>query len=194
MKAVDVIHGDTLPDPIDSDAVILGGTIHLVLEDKPWLDMILGWLRKYRKLQRPLLGICGGHQMIAYNLFQGNLLILRENGPMFGTFPIQLTDAGRCAALFRDMPDEPEFHFANSYHIVPRFQRGMTVLAVLVDSLAIAVDYGYHWYGTQFHPESRKETWQCNAKSNTRIDVNCYKNNHSGFQLLENFLKIAKND
>jgi len=191
MEAVDVIHGDTLPDPIDSDTVILGGTIHLVLEDKPWLKTILNWLRKYRKLKRPLLGICGGHQMIAYNFFQGNQLIPRENGHMFGTFPVQLTEAGKRSDLFQGMSDQSEFHFANSYHIVPHHQADLTVLATTKDSPAIAVDYGDHWYATQFHPESHKETWACNAKSDTRMDMSHYKTRHDGPQLLENFIKLA---
>jgi GMP synthase-like glutamine amidotransferase len=193
MIGADIVLGDALPSPNDIHAVILGGTIHLILEDKRWLKTVLAWLQEYRKLRRPLLGICGGHQMIAYNFFQCKQLIPRENGPMFGTFPMQLTEAGKRSDLFRGMPDQPEFHFANSYHIVTHRQADLTVLATTKDSPAIAVDYGNHWYGTQLHPESRKETWACNAKSDKRMDMSHYKTRHDGVQLIENFIRLSSN-
>ena len=194
MISVDVVRGDALPSPTGIRSVILGGTIHLVLEDKPWLRAVLAWLREYRKLQRPLFGICGGHQMIAFNFFQGNQLVKRSNGPMFGTYQIQLTEAGKSAPLFHEMKNQLDFHFANSYHIIPSPEADMNVLATTKDSPAVVVDYGYHWYGSQFHPESRKETWKCNAKKDSRIDISCYSSQHAGPQLLENFIKISQGD
>jgi GMP synthase (glutamine-hydrolysing) len=192
MVSVDIVRGDTLPSPSGISSVILGGTIHLVLEDKSWLRTVLAWLIEYRKLHRPLFGICGGHQMIAIKFCQGNELIKRENGPTFGTYEVQLTEAGKSASLFHGMKDRLNFHFANSYHIILHPQSDMTVLATTNDSPAVVVDYGYHWYGSQFHPESRIETWQCNAKQDSLIDMRQYKFEHVGVQLLENFIKISR--
>ncbi len=192
MFSVDIVRGDALPSPDRISSVILGGTIHLVLEEKTWLSQVLTWLREYRKLQRPLLGICGGHQMIAVKFFKGNALTERENGPMFGTYEIQLTKAGKSASLLHGIKDRLAFHFANSYHIIPHPQADMRVLATTKDSPAVVVDYGYHWYGTQFHPESRRETWKCNAKQDTRMDVRKYKPEHAGVPLLENFIKLSQ--
>ena len=192
MHGVDIVRGDSLPSPDRISSVILGGTIHLVLEDKSWLRTVLAWLIEYRKLHRPLLAICGGHQMIAVNFFKGNKLIERDNGPMFGTYEIQLTDAGKKASLFHGLKDRLNFHFANSYHIILHPQADMTILATTDDSPAVVVDYGYHWYGTQFHPESRKETWECNARQDTRMDIRQYRSEHAGVALLENFIKISR--
>ena len=191
MISVDIIRGDTLLPPEQICAVILGGTIHLILEDKSWLKTVVAWLRDYRELHRPLFGICGGHQMIAVNFFEGNALIKRDNGPLFGTYEVQLTETGRSAQLFDGMQAPLNFHFANSYHIIPSPQAGMHVLATMADSPAVVVDYGFHWYGFQFHPESRKECWKCYFKRDRSVNIHQYKSEHDGARLLENFLKIA---
>lgn len=194
MVSVDVVRGDALPSPGQIGSVILGGTIHLVFENKAWLKTVLRWLRDYRKLHRPLLGICGGHQMIAVNLFEGNQLIERENGPLFGSFEIELTEAGKSASLFQGLTDRLCFHFANSYHIIPSPQADMTILATTKDSPAVVVDYGHHWYGSQFHPESRRETWECFFKQESGVDLSRYESDSAvgGPELLENFLKICQ--
>ena len=192
MISVDIVRGDTLPVPAQISSVILGGTIHLILEDKNWLKTVLTWLQEYRKLRRPLFGICGGHQMIAVNFFNGNRLIKRENGPLNGTYEIQLTEDGKSAPLFHGMTDRPTFHFANSYHIIPSPRADMNILATTKDSPAVVVDYGYHWYGSQFHPESRKESWNCYFKQDSTIDLSKYKTDHAGVQLFENFFRISQ--
>ena len=66
----DICRGDPLPGPDELAAVILGGTIHLVLEDRPWIHALTRWLFAYRETGKPLLGICGGHQLIAVAFFQ----------------------------------------------------------------------------------------------------------------------------
>ena len=105
-----------------------------------------------------------------------------------------MTEAGKSAPLFCGMKNQLDFHFANSYHIIPSPQADINVLATTKDSPAVVVDYGYHWYGSQFHPESRKETWKCNAKEDRRIDMSRYKSQHAGARLLESFIKISQGD
>ncbi len=129
--------------------------------------------------------------MIAVKFFNGNKLIERENGSLNGTYKIQLTEAGKNSPLFQGITDEPQFHFTNSYHIIPSCEADMSILATTRDSPAVAVDYGYHWYGSQFHPESRKETWKCYFKRDSAIDLSKYKSDHAGSQLLENFFKLS---
>lgn len=192
MVGADIIHGDELPDPDQFHSAILGGTIHLILEDRWWLKSILQWLQEYRKLQRPLIGICGGHQMIAVNFYNGNRLIKRKNGTLTGTHKIQLTESGKTSPLFQGIGDEPQFHFANDFHIVPSNRAVMNILAVMNDSPAVAVDYGYHWYGFQFHPEARIETWKCIFKRDSSFDLSQYKSDHAGALLIENFLKLSE--
>ena len=59
LSGVDICRGDTLPEVEDTDCVILGGTMHVVTEDRPWLHALYAWLRQYRATKKPLLGIVG---------------------------------------------------------------------------------------------------------------------------------------
>jgi GMP synthase-like glutamine amidotransferase len=192
MQGRDIIHGDTLPEPNRIDAAILGGTIHLILEDHEWLKRIVAWLREYRELKRPLLSICGGHQMIAVRFFKENQLVKRDNGPVNGTYPIRLTKSGRASPLFEGMTATPQLHFANGYHVIPSPREKLKILATTADSPAVAVDYGDHWYGTQFHPEARKESWRCYFKRDPSINVDNYKTDHAGAVVIENFIRLSE--
>ena len=42
---VDICHGEKLPDSNNVDSVILGGTLHVVTEDRKWLHDLRNWLR-----------------------------------------------------------------------------------------------------------------------------------------------------
>ena len=73
MFGVDICHGEKLPDANNVDSVILGGTLHVVTEDRKWLRDLRNWLRDYRKSKHPLLAICGGHQMLSSQFGDGEL-------------------------------------------------------------------------------------------------------------------------
>lgn len=57
--------GEPLPEPDAADVFILGGSYHSVHDGEPWQDAVFAWLAEIRQAKRPLLGICGGHQMMA---------------------------------------------------------------------------------------------------------------------------------
>ena len=68
LLSVDICRGDSLPKVDDIDCVILGGTMHVVTEDRPWLHALYAWLRQYRNAKKPLLGICGGINLYRHSL------------------------------------------------------------------------------------------------------------------------------
>ena len=76
---VDICHGEKLPDSNNVDSVILGGTLHVVTEDRKWLHDLRNWLRDYRKSKHPLLAICGGHQMLSSQF--GDCLLYTSPSP-----------------------------------------------------------------------------------------------------------------
>ncbi len=191
LTARDICRGDPLPEPDDLTAVILGGTIHLILEDRPWIHALTRWLRAYRKTGKPLLGICGGHQLIAAAFLQWPLN-KHEQGIFAGTYPVHLTGAGQEHPLFRKIPEEPRFHFANNYQVFPGAQTGASILAVREGSPVLAADWGGRWFSTQFHPESRLETWECVFCNDPDQDTRAYSDEHCGEQLLENYLNIVQ--
>lgn len=190
LTSVDICRGDKLPPPSDVDAVIVGGTSHDVREQFPWLERLTSWLREYRILRRPLLGICGGHQLISI-VFGGGELEERKDGRFAGTFPIEVSELGKHHPLFDGIAESPVFHFANSLHIQPSSYLAKRVLACSKDSSAVAIDHGDHWLTCQFHPESEKNTWESYFRDDHDVDIGLYSQAHDGGRLIENFLKNA---
>ena len=191
LRAIDICRGDALPPPAHVDAVIVGGTAHVVTEDRAWLHGLGRWLREFRPLGRPLLGICGGHQLVLLE-FGNNTLARRAGGTLAGTHAIELSESGRRSPLFAGMSGSPRFHFANYLHILPAGDVGGTVLASLGESPAIAVDHGGHWYSCQFHPESSKAMWKCFFHREPELDIGAFSDEHDGLRMVRNFLHVAE--
>ena len=186
MFGVDICGGEKLPDLNDVDTVILGGTLHVVTENHKWLNDLREWLRLYRETNRPLLAICGGHQMLSTQFGEGEL-VGRQNGTLAGTYKVNLTKKGQEHPLFLNMPKSPKFHFANYLHVLPSAYQNKGVLATQDDSPGIAIDHGGNWFSTQFHPESRKKSWDIYYGLQEDRYISNYSNNHEGLKLIKNF-------
>jgi len=148
---VHVTRGEALPKAEGFDAIIVGGSYHSVHDNRPWQGMLKDWLNGPRARQTPVLGICGGHQLMA--TMDGADVDTISGGPMASTQGISLTDAGRAHFLFDGLPDSPAFHFGN-YECVKNPPADYTVLAADDRMPAMALDHGGNWFSVQFHPEA----------------------------------------
>lgn len=85
--AVDV-HDVTLgaaPDPSGYDGVVVGGSFGSANDREPWRVTLQGWLATHQDV--PLLGICGGHQLLARAL---GGVVETSPGPQYGVYPLDL--------------------------------------------------------------------------------------------------------
>ncbi|MFN4312414.1 MAG: type 1 glutamine amidotransferase [Ferrovibrio sp.] len=64
-ETISVVHGETLPAPDSRDAWLLTGSRHGVYDDLPWIEPLKGFIRAVAAKQRPMVGVCFGHQIIA---------------------------------------------------------------------------------------------------------------------------------
>ncbi len=190
MMSVDICRGDELPNHEIVDSVILGGTLHVIDEDRTWLVCLRNWLTAYRSTSRPLFAICGGHQLLATQFGEGQL-VPRPAGTLAGTHEVQLTEQGRAHPLFSGLGATPKFHFANYLHIEPSAAQRDGVLAVQSDSSALVIDHGDNWFSSQFHPESRMETWTCTYARTHPDYLASYAAEHDGAQLIANFIALS---
>ena len=190
MISVDICRGEPLPPIGHVDSVILGGTMHIITEDRPWLHNLNNWLQAYRKEKKPLLGICGGHQLLSTRFGTGEL-VGRHNGTLAGPCTVDLTAMGAVHPLFKGLPEFPSFHFANYLHVLPSKEQMKGVLAIQQDSPAIAIDHGANWYSCQFHPESRKASWDHYYSLIEPDYESAYTDSHHGQHLLTNFFEIS---
>ena len=67
-EAVALSEGETLPDPAKLDAVLITGSPAGVYEHTPWMTPLMKFIRAAAKANTPQVGICFGHQAIAYAL------------------------------------------------------------------------------------------------------------------------------
>lgn len=98
----------------------------------------------------PLLGICYGHQLVA-NMYGGKVDNDKEQSK-FGSYEVQLTEAGKSDPLFKNMPESFIAQYAHN-DSVTKLPEGATLLASSKGCRFSALRYGKVAYTTQFHPE-----------------------------------------
>lgn len=185
LRGIHVAHGGSLPEFDMVDGVFLGGSYHMVSEDRPWQRDLRAWLGAYRGTGKPLMGICGGHQQMASIL--GGRVGDIDGEPMAASLPVTVTDEGREHFLFHDMDAAPWFHFGNFQH-VQEAPRGATVLATRPEMPAMALDYGGNWVSVQFHPEADHEIFACSWRSSNPEFMQNYVALPEAPRMLTNFL------
>ena len=138
-----------LPDPMAAAGFIVTGSSASVTERAPWMLRTEAWLREATALDRPILGICFGHQILAQAL--GGNVIKNPRGREIGTIKVHLDDGAERDVLFSDMPRA--FH-ANATHVdtVADLPKGAERLATTALDKNAAFRLRRAW-GVQFHPE-----------------------------------------
>ncbi|MBW3164177.1 glutamine amidotransferase-related protein [Ferrimonas balearica] len=59
---------DSLPDVLACDSWVITGSRHSAYETLPWIQRLSGWIRQAYQADRPVAGICFGHQLVAQAL------------------------------------------------------------------------------------------------------------------------------
>jgi GMP synthase-like glutamine amidotransferase len=188
IRTCNVCIGESLPDATEVDGLVLAGSYNSVHDHTDWQQRIRAWLPVMREHKIPILAICGSHQLIAHA--HGAKVEPVNGGPFAGTFPIQLTDAGKSSSIMNSISDNDCFQYANSEHVVG-IPENSTLLASSSRVPVAALDFGEHCYTTQFHPEGTHETlgtvWRFKAPE---LMFN-YHDREAGDRLVENFLQIV---
>ena len=145
-----VCTGESLPQPAEVDGLVLAGSYNSVHDHTAWQQLVRAWLPLIRKHKIPILAICGSHQLISHS--QGADIIPVAGGLFAGTFPIQLTEAGKSSPIMHSISDHDCSQYAKSEHVAS-IPDGSTLLASSSEVPVAALDFGDHCYSTQFHPE-----------------------------------------
>lgn len=156
-QAVELDAGETIPPLKDFDAMwVMGGPMDVWDTDEhPWLIAEKAAIREWvLELQRPYLGLCLGHQLLADALGGscGKLV-----PPEIGVLDIQLTDAGRADPIFTDMPDTQR---ALQWHSVQvtEIPDNCTILAESKVCANQAMRVGKNAWSMQYHVEVEPDT------------------------------------
>lgn len=180
------------------DGIIIGGSgefsISKKTEDRDlWLKIKKAnpIIKKAIKKNIPVLGICLGHQYLAYLL--GSKIIRDKKQKEVGAFKISITPHGKNDPLFKNLPSN---FLAQEGHedCVEKLPKGASLLAVGKKCKIQSFRFK-NIYGVQFHPELyKKEDVKFRAKLspdyiNEKDKVNFISCSES-VKILRNFLSI----
>ncbi len=149
--------GQPLPQTVDADALVVFGGEQTALDDHthPYLPDLARLMAAYTAMDRPVLGICLGSQVLARAFGAQNHL---GTAPEFGWIDVSLTAAGRNDPVLSAVPDSfPIFEWHSDTFTLPE---RATLLAQSPTAQNQAFRIGRATYGTQFHFEASRSVVQ----------------------------------
>lgn len=145
-----VYAGARLPSPADCAAIIITGSPAFVTAHEAWSETAAEFTREAVAQGVPLLGICYGHQLLAYCL--GGEVGFNPRGREIGTVDIDLTPAAGRDPLFASLPGRFRAQ-ASHLQSVARLPPQAELLAASAVDPVHAFRVGTRAWGVQFHPE-----------------------------------------
>ena len=155
--AVELDRGEEIPALEDYDALwVMGGPMDVWdVEEHPWLIPEKAAIRRWvRDFDKPYLGLCLGHQLLA-DALGGTCGPQRP--PEIGVLDVALTDAGQSDALFRGTPAIQQ---CLQWHSVCVAQppKNATILASSDICRVQAMRIGKAAWSMQYHVEVEPDT------------------------------------
>jgi len=195
---LDAQNGSRLPEPDRFSGVIVTGSHALVSDHHPWSERTADWLVRVVESEIPTLGICYGHQLLAYAM--GGEVGDNPNGLEFGTVELDLAQEARDDALLHELQPGSVVHVSHLQSVL-RLPPGARRLASSAMEANQAFAVGPRAWGVQFHPEFDvevvttyidhfREALQREGQDPDQLITACRETIHS-HRLLRRFAAIA---
>ncbi len=146
----DVTKGEHLPDYNKISAIVVTGSHAMVTDHEKWSEAAAEWLKDAVQHKIPTLGICYGHQLLAYSL--GGEVGNNTHGGEFGTVEVHLNKNAESDRLFSKFPEKVNVQVCHSQSVL-KLPKNTTLLGSSKMDPHQAFVYNDTAWGIQFHPE-----------------------------------------
>lgn len=130
--------------------LIITGSPAYITDEAPWNLIGAEYIRKVHEAEIPILGVCYGHQLVAW-AFKGEVAF-NNRGREIGTVRIQKTTAANDDLLFSALPQSFNVQVSHQQSVV-KIPDGALRLAGSDFEPNQAYRLGTKTWGIQFHPE-----------------------------------------
>jgi GMP synthase (glutamine-hydrolysing) len=194
----DVQSEAALPEPGDVAGMVITGSHSMVTDHAPWSERTAAWLRAAVKQRTPVLGICYGHQLLAYAL--GGEVGDNPRGLETGTVEVHLNEAGFADRLLGGLANPLRVHVSHQQTVL-KLPIGARLLAWSDRDAHQAFSVGHNVWGVQFHPEFNaaavrayteddRELLRAEGQDPDRISAQIAETNY-GTEILRRFAGLA---
>jgi GMP synthase (glutamine-hydrolysing) len=150
IEVIQAHRGEPLPKIENVDLMIMTGSPSSVTQLEPWAESLARWTSELVDENKPVLGVCYGHQLLAHA--RGGRVERNPRGYEIGTIGVELTEAGRTDPLLGGLEAPLFFNTVHSDAVVKMPDESI-VLATNAGTEVQAFSIGDRVWGVQFHPE-----------------------------------------
>ncbi len=165
-QVIDMTRSPTLPNWDRIAGIIVSGSLSMVTQNEPWMEVEAARLREAVKAEIPLMAICFGHQLLAHAL--GGKVGNNPHGPEIGTVVVHLTPHAGDDFLFMGMSSALAVQAAHSQSVL-KLPPEAVLLAGNEHDGHQAFRIGQCAWGLQFHPEFDAGISRINVASNREL-------------------------
>lgn len=176
--------GESLPDFSAVSGAILSGSWAMVTDHAEWSERTAAWVRAAMEQALPLLGVCYGHQLMAYAL--GGEVGDNPHGWERGALPVALLPGAQGDPLLQALPATFTAWLSHRQTVLAP-PPGARVLARSAADDCQIVRYGPQALSVQFHPEFDARIMQACLAAGSDFDPAAQPATDSARLILERF-------
>ncbi|WP_202304258.1 glutamine amidotransferase [Dryocola clanedunensis] len=142
--------GDPLPVAGTFRAAVISGSWSMVTDHEAWSERTAEWTREMMLAGVPILGVCYGHQLMAYAM--GGVVDYHPQGSEVGQLPVMLSAAAKQDALLGELPASFDVFLSHEQSVLT-LPPGATALGASGHDPHQIIRYSPTALSVQFHPE-----------------------------------------